>query len=238
MEEFLIKYYVVLTQGVEIMAAVTGLLFLKKYKHTKVKYFIYFLMYVVFVELIGPYPRYLENLEVLSDIKEIINQTRFKQNYWWFTIFWSIGSILFYSFYYQKILTNNSYKRIIKYSGLTFLLISVLTISINFDKFFTSIFITIKVSGLIVILLCIIFYFMEMLKSDRILNFYKSFNFYVSATILFWWLVTIPLTFYDIYNITEDMDFVMLKWKVLLFSNIFMYSIFTFALIWCKPQID
>ena len=237
MEEFLIKYYSILTHGVEIMAAVTGLLLFKKYKPTAVRYFIYFLVYVVFVELIGSYPRYLDKLELLDSLKELINNSRFKENYWWYTIFWSIGSILFYSFYYQKILTNKSYKRIIKYSGFIFLIISIVTIISDLDKFFnTTCSIIIRGSGLIVILLCVLFYLIEMLNSDRILNFYRSFNFYVSATILIWWLVTIPLTFYGIYNIEEDMDFVMIKWKVFLFSNIFMYSIFTFALIWCRPQ--
>lgn len=221
------------------MAAVTGLLLLKKYKHSAVKYFIYFLVYVVFVELIGSYPRYLLKINALASLKEVVDNSRFKENYWWYTIFWSVGSILFYSFYYQKILNNNSYKRIIKYAGFTFLIISIITIITDIDNFFsTTCSIIIRASGLIVILLCVLFYFMEMLNSDKILNFYRSFNFYVSATILIWWLVTIPLTFYGIYNIKEDMDFVTLRWKVFLFSNIFMYSIFTFALIWCKPQIE
>lgn len=221
------------------MAAVTGLILLKKYKHAAVKYFIYFLVYVAIIELIGSYPRYLNNLEILSGIKEIINNSKFEKNYWWFTIFWSIGSILFYSFFYHKILNNRTHKIIIKFGGYAFLVISIISIITDLDKFFTSSSnAIIKVSGIILILLCVIFYFIEMLNSDRILNFQRSFNFYITATILIWWLVTVPLTFYGVYYNKEDIDFVMLRWKVLLFSNIIMYSIFTFALIWSKPQID
>ena len=51
MEEFLKQYYALITYGVELLAAVTGLLCLKKYKTTAAKYFIYFLVYVFILEL-------------------------------------------------------------------------------------------------------------------------------------------------------------------------------------------
>ena len=238
MEEFLREYYSLLTHGVEFMAAVTGLFLLSKYKHTAVKYFIYFLVYVVFVELIGSYPIYLVNFDFLSEIKEIVNSTVFKYNYWWYNIFWTLGSMFFYSFYYHKILENKVFKRILKYATFLALVISLILIFSDLDAFFARTNIIISLSGTIIVLLCVLFYFIEMLNSDKILTFHRSFNFYVSATNLIWWLATVPLTFYGMYNITEDMDFVFLKWKIMLGSNIFMYSTFTFALIWCRPRQD
>ena len=220
------------------MAALTGLILFEKYKHTAVKYFIYFLVYVVIVELIGSYPSNLKKIEILSDLNEIISNSKFRQNYWWYTTFWSIGGILFFSYYYGKIIKNRTHSRILKYSGSIFLVISIVAIINNIDLFFTSNLIIITSIGLIVILLCVLFYFIEVLNSDKILTFHRSFNFYVTTTILLWWLVNIPLSFYGVYNIKEDMDFVLLKWKIRLFSNIFMYCVFTFALIWSKPQID
>ncbi|RMZ50932.1 hypothetical protein EB822_06015 [Flavobacteriaceae bacterium PRS1] len=77
-----------------------------------------------------------------------------------------------------------------------------------------------------------------MLQSETILSFYKSINFYISSTILIWWLVITPLVFFQIYFLNVDWSFIILRWQIYLFMNIFMYSSFTIALIWCKPQND
>lgn len=238
LEEFLKEYYVILTYGVEIMAAVAGILFLGKYKHSAVKYFIYFLIYVVFVELIGSYPRYLIKYDFLHDLKVVINDTVFVRNYWWFTIFWIIGSMLFYSFYYHKILEGRFFKKILKFGIVLALLMSLIVIFSDIEMFFNGRHFIINLLNAIIVLLCVLFYFIEMLNSDKILTFHKSFNFYVSATIFIWWLVTTPLSFYEKYFNMEDNDFILLKYKILLFSNLFMYTSFTFALIWCRPQND
>lgn len=236
MEKFIREYYTLITHGVEIMAAVTGLLLLSYYKRSAVKYFIYFLVYVAILEILGSYPRILLKYDFLSGLKDVVNNTPFKMNYWWFTIFWSIGSKLFYSFYYYTILDNKMFKKIIKFSAITFFLFSIFIILNNLEEFFNGRHFAITLFGAIIVLMCVLFYFIEMLNSDKILTFHKSFNFYVTATIFIWWLATVPLSFYTKYFNTADQDFVLLKYVILLFSNIFMYGVFTFALIWCRPQ--
>jgi hypothetical protein len=59
LREFLLHNYGFLTRLVEIIAAVSGILVFKKYKDTAVKYFIYFLIYVAIIELIGDYTSYV-----------------------------------------------------------------------------------------------------------------------------------------------------------------------------------
>jgi len=44
----------------------------------------------------------------------------FQSNYWWYNIFWTIGSALFYSFYFGKILKTKLFSKIIKFSGMLF----------------------------------------------------------------------------------------------------------------------
>ena len=100
----------------------------------------------------------------------------------------------------------------------------------------TGIVIALAVLGAFIILLCISFYFIEILNSDKVLNFYKSINFWISITLLIWWLVITPLVFYDIYFSAVDWNFIILKWQIYLMMNIFMYTSFTIALIWCKPE--
>jgi hypothetical protein len=237
-EEILRENYTFITKSVEVMAAVTGLLVLKKYKHTVTKYFIYFLVYVAILEILGSYPRYLANYEFLSDFKAAIKGTFFEKNYWWYTIFWAIGGTLFYSYYFQKVLKTKSYKNILKYASILFLISSIVYIVTHWHAFFVSSSLFIRIFEAIIILCCSMFYFIEILKDDRVLTFYRSINFIISATILIWWLILTPLLFYDQYYLAVDWNFIFLKWQIYLFANIFMYSLFTFGLIWCKPQND
>lgn len=55
-----------------------------------------------------------------------------------------------------------------------------------------------------------------MLQSETILSFYKSINFYISSTILIWWLVITPLVFFQIYFLNVDWSFIILRWQIYL----------------------
>ncbi len=236
MEEFFRENYTFITITFEILAAITGMLLLKKYKHPTTKYFIYFLVYVAILELIGGYPSYFSDYAFLSDFKATFKGTLFQRNYWWYNIFWTIGSPLFYSFYFIKILKTKLFSKIIKFSSTIFFISSIIYIARHWNEFFNSIIVFNQIFGEVIIILCVILYFIEMLQSETILTFYKSINFYISSIILIWWLVITPLVFYQIYFLTEDWTFIILKWQIYLFMNIFMYSSFAIALIWCKAE--
>ena len=216
------------------MAALTGLILYKKYKHTSAKYFIYFLVYLTIGDFLGSYTKYIKNNGFLS----FLDGTLIERNYWWFTLFWCVFSVLFFVFYYNKILHTPKHKSIIKYCGYVFFVFSIGYISINLDQYFSTSIPTIRIFGALIICLCTFLYFLEILLSNIISKFYKSLDFYITISILVWWLVTTPLAFFEIYNSTSDWNFVFLKWQVYLFVNIFMYLTFTFALIWCRPQND
>ncbi|WP_308992005.1 hypothetical protein QLS71_017120 [Mariniflexile litorale] len=170
--------------------------------------------------------------------------TKIETNHWWTTMFWKIGAIMFFSFYYVKVLKTKIFKDIIKFGSYAFLAVSIFYIVFNWNRFFHTFFTVISILGALVIFLCTVLYFLETLQSDRILTFYKSINFYISAAIFIWWLIITPIVFYDVYfvyesgNSNRDWTFIFLRWQIYLFANIFMYSIFTFALIWCRPQND
>lgn len=234
MDDFFIKYYTQLIHLVEIIAAVTGILLYKKYKFTSTKYFIYFLVFIALAEIVSMYTYLVEYNGVLGFLKSTV----FRRNYWWGTLYWSIGSIMFYSFYFLKILKTKRYRGIIKVSRYFFLCFSFIFIIMNFDEYFTKPFPIISLLGALIIFLCVIFYFLEILESNTILHFYKSINFYIAATIFLWWLIITPIVFFHIYFRNVDWDFIHLKWRIYLFANIFMYLTFTFALIWCRPQND
>ena len=234
MNEFLLEYKNPLSFSVEILAGVTGLLLYKKYKSTPAKFFIWFLMYLTICDFIGSYVNYVNNDGFLNFLKDTV----FKKNFWWTTLYWKIGAPIFFSFFYFKILTTNVFKTVIRFCGYSFFFFSLAYVITHWDAYFNSFFPIVSILGAIIIFLCTVFYFIEILQSDKILFFYKSLNFYISVAIFIWWLIITPLVFYDIYNSHNDWNFIFLKWQIYLFANIFMYSTFTFALIFCKPEIE
>lgn len=240
MIDFLLKHYSLLTHGLEFLAAITGLLYFKKYQNVTAKYFIVFLLLVAIFDTASGYVYYVRPERIFS----FLIGTKFQKNHWFSTLYWDIGATLFYAFYFCKILKTKYFKGIIKYSGFAFGIFSIVLIMLNWELFFVQFFTSLNVFGSIIILMCSIFYFIEILLTDKILLFYKSINFYISVTIFIWWLIITPLSFYDVYFTYEvgkdffDLDFATLRRQIFLFANIFMYSTFTFAFIWCKPQND
>ena len=238
MLDFLLYNSSNITRIVEISAAVSGLFYFKKYKSTVVKYFIIYLVLIAFLDFANTYVYLVEPDGLLSNLLG----TRFEKNHWLSNIYWNIGAILFFVFFFRKILKTKLFLNILTYSGCTFLIYAIINILLNWDKFFNQFFISIAVFGAIVIFTCAIFYFVEILLSDEILVFNKSINFYISATVFIWWLVITPLSFYDVYFRYEinvgfyDRNFRILRRIVYLFSNIFMYMTFAFAFPWCKPE--
>lgn len=218
------------------ISAVTGLIYYKKYKHTNAKYFIWFLVYILFFEILAGYTSLVENHESLYDVKLYLKGTIFEKNYWVYNLFWNILSTLFISFYYLKVLKSKKYSFVVRCATYIFVLFSIGYVTFNMDDFFYSNVIPIKIAAVSVIFLCIMFYFIEILNGDKILTFYRSFNFYVSTALLIWWLVTAPVMFYQIYFSKADWNFVFLRWQIFLFANFFMYSMFTVAIIYSKPE--
>lgn len=238
MEEFLLNNYMIITHSVEAMAALTGLFLLKKYKNTTTRYFIYFLLYISLCEFLARYTKFVHPDKFLH----FLIGTVFEKNHWLATLYWKIGAIIFFAFFYNKVLESEIFKKILKKVSLFFLIISVMCILFNWDAYFYRFFPIISISGAVVIFLCTVFYFIETLNSNRILTFYKTINFYISAAIFIWWLIITPLVFYDVYftyeigNPNRDWSFLFLRWQIYMFANIVMYITFTLALIWCKPQ--
>ncbi len=233
MEEFLKQNYFVLTYSVEGLAAVIGLFCLKKYKHTAVKYFICFLVYSFCIDLLGRYPTYLKSFGYF----QYIDGTIFEKNYWWYALF-GITSMCFYFYYFFAILNNKLFKKVFRYVSIFLIVLSVLHFIIHIDQFYNKNSSFIRINTSVLIIFGVILYLVEVLQTEKILLFFKSINFYISSVLLIWLLITTPLTFYEIYFSTADWNFVFLKGHIYLSANMFMYLMFTFALLWCNPEND
>lgn len=229
-------YYTIITFTVVVLPAIVGLLLYKKYKGKTVKYFIWFCVYIVIIEIIGNYNLVLDKFEPLYFIKEFFKGSLFENYNWWYIIFWELATALFYAFYFYNLIKNVWFRKIIKFSTLVFVIIFLGYFMNNLDTISTQRHSFFIVSSAILILLSVLMYFIEILKSDKILTITRSMNFYIGVAILFWHLIITPLTFYDIYFNPSDMNYSIIKGLIYLGCNVFMYLTFTIALIWCKPQ--
>lgn len=236
MYEFFLKYYLEITKSVELVALAIGVFRFRKFKNTPIQYFILFIVYSVIVEIGGGIPVYLRPGGLLEDYGSLLKYRFFYSNYWWYGLFWTIGSVLFWSFFYQKIIRNKTYKQLLNFSTYVFVIcVSVYTI-MHINQFFITVLTFNKMFGSIIILMAIVLYFLNVLQSDIILTFYKSIYFYISLALFFWWIITMPLYFYQRFIYFENMELRMLINSIRLFTNIFMYGIFALSLLLCKPE--
>ncbi len=232
MLEFLYKNNSLITHAIEALAAIIGLFCLKKFKGTAAIFFIWLLVYLFVISTIGGYPKYYNYFEFLEPLKT----TEFKSNLWWYTIFFDVLAVIFFSIIYQKILINKKQLLLVKYSTIIFLILSIGSIMMETETLFISCFPSIYILGAIIIIFCSGFYFIQILQNESILTFSKSLYFYISVAIFLWWLIITPLVFYDKYYILEDKNFILVKRSIYIFSNIFMYSTFAIGLIVSKPE--
>ncbi|MCK7591168.1 hypothetical protein M0G43_11330 [Subsaxibacter sp. CAU 1640] len=237
MEAYFAKnYFYILNEGVIILATIVGLLHFKKYKQANTRYFIYFLVYVMIIELLGYYPKFAYVDDRITFIGKFVKDTILERNFLWYIIFWLLGSSIFLSFYFYRIIYNPIFKKIIKYSIVIFLMFSILYSLINYKVYYDDDLKLIWVFGGLQNILCCVLYFVEVLLSDRIIRFYRTFEFYVAAVFFVWLLIRVPITFYQMYFNTADWNFIFLRRDIILFSNVLMYLTFIFAFIFCKPD--
>lgn len=234
MKDFVVLNYYWIGHVIEAIPALLGVFLFSKFRKPE-KYFIFFLVCLAIFDALNLYRYFVKPDKILS----FLIGTIIEKNYWWSALYWKIGAILFFSFYYLKILRYELFKLIIRYSSYTFLIFCIIYIAFNWNAFLNSYIPIIDIVGAIIIFLCSMFYFIEILQSDKILIFYRDINFYISAAIFIWWLIITPVVFYDVYMVSsKDKNYLQIRRMIYIFANIFMYSTFTFALAYCKPKYD
>lgn len=238
MSSFLSENYVVIYRGAEILAALTGLLYHNKFKSKAVRIFIWFLVYVQFIEVFASYPTQIKNNPSFTWLKELVKGSVFEKNYWFYQFFWVINATLLFSYFFYKITKKPILKRNIKVVGYSFLIISLIISVINFEDLHSNRLIQVDLLSLIVIMFLTFSYFFELLKSDKILKFYKYLGFYISCGILLFWIVITPLIFYQRFYNTFDESYITLRTLIYLFTIVFMYATFTIGLIVSKPELQ
>lgn len=237
MNEFIYQYSGFVTKLLELIAAIVGTICFSKYRQTPVKYFIYFLWYVFILECIGGYTVYVYKYESLSHIKAYLSNTWMEHNDWWYTINWTIGGSLFYTFYFRSLLTSSKLKKVLKYLAFIFIAFSIVNIIIQWEDFFVTTITEISLFATILTVLSILFYLIEVLKSEKILNFYRSVNVYISLSVLLWTVTIAPLAFFSMYFNQQDWSYVYMRTNIIFFANVFLYTTFAVGLKVSNPEL-
>ncbi len=214
----------------ELLAFVTGVFYYKRNKSKPTFYFVVFLGLTVFVEIINWYPALVYN-----GFLDYLKGTVFESNYFLGNSY-SLISYLFYISYFKWHLSSE--KKIYLLNMLSTLFILVSLWEYIFSGYFFEAFLPISnIFGTLLVILSIGFYYLELLRSEQILEINRSLPFYVSVGALFFHLCTTPLFIYSsYYSDTIDPIFVNLYRWVILGANYVLYSIYAIGFLICYTK--
>ncbi|NRA92946.1 MAG: hypothetical protein HRU26_09745 [Psychroserpens sp.] len=229
MKEFFLDNKEVLTKFVEISAALAGSYYLRQTKNKKLRVFVYYLWITVAVEFLGRYSYTMQNnydYQWFIDLKNSV----FCSNVWLYNIYTYLG-VGFLGIFYSDLLISKSFKFTIRsiFIGYSLFVFGYYTFtdaffkkSIDYDAFIVALII-----GIFVIL-----YFIELINSEFILEYYKLPSFYISLALLFWHICATPLFIFDDYFRAVNENFVKFKVLTLLTINIITYSCIVFGFLY------
>ncbi|GAA4320462.1 hypothetical protein GCM10023115_47490 [Pontixanthobacter gangjinensis] len=222
--EFLLETKLYIGTIFEITAALSGIWYLKKSDYTapEIRYFVYYLILIVFLEIYGYLPiwAWLEDYKILS----FYENTVFRRNLWWGNSL-KIITTLCISWIFIKQIQNEKTKKwliTILYIFPVFSILSFLTIG----EFFHAYDPYVDISKTFILLICVGLYYLQILKSDEILDFFKDIRFFISVGIVIWELGMVPLGLYSGFFSLENPLYMELDRIVHQYANIFLYSVF------------
>lgn len=216
----------------QIIAFLTGIFYYKRYRSKPTLHLVWFLGITVFTELFNWYALFID-----EDFLSFLKGTPFQSNYWLSNIY-TIVSFLFYINYFKWYLSNRKSVALLNFLSIVFFVISILEIAFS-KGFFTGFMNITNIVGTLLVFLSIAFYYLELLKSDQILQVHKSLPFYVSVGALIFHLCTTPFFIYSsYYSNSIDPDFVNLYWQVIFGTNYLLYSIYIAGFLICSRKKD
>ncbi|WP_281988114.1 hypothetical protein [Aquimarina aggregata] len=221
----------ILFQIVEFLAALVGTFYVLKYRvDILTRYFVYFLWFNFFVEVFGKLPAFIETYDSLSFLKK----TFLLKNAWLYNIH-SIISIMFYTWFFKKNLVSKKFDSILNILMIIFFSTSILNL------IFTDVFFEVHSSfpmiiGALIITISVFFYFFEMLKSEKILEFSKDLVFYIAIGAMVLHMVVAPLFIYGTYYSKANMDFIKIRLIILYCAIIFTYTCYIIGFLVCSRK--
>ncbi|MCG9972107.1 hypothetical protein [Christiangramia crocea] len=208
----------------ELLAAVAGTLYWKKspYIAPELKLFIFYLFYIVLVEFYAFIPIYawVNDYEVLGFYKDSV----FRRNVW----IGNFNQIIYALCFSQLFIRNLSNARIRRNLNLILIILIIGSIIrfITSGEFFYSADLYVRTLLTFFVLVCIGYFYFELLKSDRVLHFHRGIKFFISVGLILWSLCVLPLDIYDDFFSLENPYFMKVDTVVMRYANVFLYSMY------------
>jgi len=216
----------VITKTVEFIAALSGTIYLRKTKNYSLKIFVQYLWLTVIVEWLGTYPQILQNNYNYSWYIDLKNSV-FCENRWLYNIY-SLLTIGLFGVFYSDLLSIKIFKVIIRGVVVFYTVFSII-FYIFTDAFFIKGLPYDNILASVIVSLFVVFYFIELMRSEFILIYYKLPSFYISVALLLWYLMVTPLFIFDAYFYAMNTQFIEFRGLLLLLINIFTYLCFAFG---------
>ena len=209
----------------ELLASIVGTIYFYKYRHTVLKYFLILLWYITLTEFSGWYIS-ANRIESLL----FFDQNGTKYNLWMYNLLRIFTfSTIFYI--YIKSINTKRYKQLIKIFLITYLILVVINWSFIQSFIFEMSEIP-KIIGSLFVTITVIFYFIELLKSEKIITFHRVLLFWISTGILLYYSGSIPFALkWNGYMLIPGIHKIFLINTILALT---MYLTFTFGFIWSK----
>ena len=218
---------------IEVLAAIAGTYFILRNNRVKndLKIFVYYLWLTVFVETLGVIPRLIDSFEAFDFL-----QTSLLSNTIWIYNFYLIITFVVYLFLFKEAIQTIILRRIILILKYLFVAISFVYF-VYYNNLFRDFSSSLFILGSIFLLIAVMVYFFEILKSDTILTFNKSIYFYIAVGALIFYLSMTPLfIFHKYYKNSVSPDFVKIYSLFRGIAIIFMYSCYTVGFILCLKK--
>jgi len=218
--------YLVAIHIIELIAALAGTYYYIKTRDYQMKIFVWYLWFVVFVETFGMYGYVLQN-NYDNELFIWLKNSVLCYNTWLYNIF-SFVSILLFGKFYKSIVKDDLSRLIIIYSVIAYVIFTILYFALS-GTFFTK---SLPYGVLLETLMVFIFvmlYYRYLLRSDKILYFYRLPLFYISSSLFLWYFCVTPLFIFDGFIYEINKSFIEFRNFYLFVVNILLYSCYTFA---------
>jgi len=189
--EFLLKKTIIFAV---FLTAIIATITYKKYKDSESWIFMPFLWFTFLIELLNLLPTatlFYPEWNFLKIMEWILPKELLESSIWVGSLY-SIVSFYVYLWYYRSILR---FRKVVKVVDACIVIYTVLVIHslLNYQDLMVSWLQPHMFAGVVFTVVAICFYFMTILKSDKILSFYRTLPFWLTIGILFFNLVTMPI---------------------------------------------
>lgn len=209
----------------ELLAAVAATITYSKYRKTPAKHFLWLLWYIVITETVAHFALKYNFLIHIDD-------EGVKYNLWLTNLLYLIFFPTCFYIYHQMV-ESVRYKWCIKLFAILYLLISLVN-WIFIQDFIMSWSELPFITGSMMLVVTIIFYFIELLRSEKIIVFHRTLLFWISVGLLLFHTGTLPFSAQiNGYALIPGIHKLFL---IIYILAITMYVLFTIGFIWSKKE--